>query len=237
MADPTVTEDAGARPASTRTAAGSTVTKRKAAAPPPSVVSRWSATPGRLVAMAVAVLVLGVGIGMVLQSGSSTRPSVNAVDVGFLQDMRTHHDQAVQMSLIYVSKADVNATLRQVATEILLGQQFENGAFVQLLDDASKPTVNDTDVAMAWMGMPMKPADMPGIASDADITSLRDAKGSAADHLFADLMIAHHEGGIDMAKYAKEHGHWGKVRSLSASIVTTQTGEVNDLTRIKGTLP
>jgi uncharacterized protein (DUF305 family) len=237
MAEPTVTDPADAPPARTRQGTGPSVTKRKATPPPAPATPRWSATPGRLVAMGVAVLVLGVGLGMVVQSGSGGRPSVNAVDVGFLQDMRTHHDQAVQMSLIFVSKSDVNATLRQVATEILLGQQFENGAFVQLLDDAGKPTVNDTDVAMAWMGMAMKPSDMPGIASDDDITTLRDAKGSAADHLFAALMIAHHEGGIDMAKYAKEHGHWGKVRSLSASIVITQTGEVNDLTRIQGTLP
>lgn len=236
MVDTTATERAGTQAGDRPTGTRSTVTKRKVTPPPPAEARSWTQTPARVVAMALAVLVLGVGLGMVLQSGPDARPSVKALDVGFLQDMRLHHDQAVQMSLVFVSKSGVNATLKQVAVEIMLGQQFENGAFVQLLDDAGKPTVNETDVAMGWMGMAMKPADMPGLASDDEIASLRTATGSAADHLFTDLMIAHHQGGIDMARYAQQHGKWGKVRSLAASIMTTQTGEVNDMTRIKGTL-
>ena len=232
MADTTATRSSDSGPA---------VTKRKASPQPPSPAARSQRgnglpQPGRLVAMATAILVLGIGLGMVAQSGAGARPSLNAVDVGFLQDMRTHHDQAVQMSLVFISKTDVNATLRQVAGEILLGQQFENGAFVQLLDDAGKPTVNDTGTAMGWMGMATSSTDMPGMATDDQIASLRDARGTAADRLFVQLMVAHHQGGIDMARYAQQHGRWGKVRSLSGSIITAQTGEINDLDRIKGTL-
>ncbi len=50
---------------------------------------------------------------------------------------------------------------------------------------------------MAWMGMPGPDSAMPGMAGDDDIRRLAESSGAAADQLFVDLMVAHHEGGID----------------------------------------
>ena len=36
-------------------------------------------------------------------------PDPNATDVGFLQDMRVHHEQAVQMSQIYLDRPETDA--------------------------------------------------------------------------------------------------------------------------------
>ena len=58
---------------------------------------------------------------------------------------------------------------------------------------------------MTWMNEPTPIDRMPGLASDADIDKLLASSGTDADKLFADLMIAHHQGGIHMAQYAVEH--------------------------------
>ena len=55
------------------------------------------------------------------------------------------------------------------------------------------------------------------------------ATGPAADQLFVDLMVAHHQGGIHMAEYAAQHARRADVRSLAAGMATAQRGEIVDL--------
>ena len=42
-------------------------------------------------------------------------------------------------------------------------------------------------------------------------------------------MIAHHEGGIHMAQYAVDHANVIEVRRFAYSMITGQTGEINEL--------
>ena len=76
------------------------------------------------------------------------------VDVGFLQDMRVHHEQAVLMSDIFLSRPDIDDQLVPVAQSIQFGQSIEIGIMLQLLRDMGAPTESDDGQAMAWMGMP-----------------------------------------------------------------------------------
>ena len=91
---------------------------------------------------------------------------MNAVDVGFLQDMHTHHDQAVTMSFIYLDKpaADQDPILRSIAKTIIDEQQYENGYMVGLLLDAGHQPANETGQVMAWMNEPLpdRPHARPG---------------------------------------------------------------------------
>ena len=105
----------------------------------------------------VALLFLGGSIGYFVTQRSERHPGAGSVDVGFLQDMRYHHDQATQMSLAYLQKpaAGQDPTLRTIAAEILLGQQLEAGAMVQLLHDYGQPDSNESGTGMAWMSMPL----------------------------------------------------------------------------------
>jgi uncharacterized protein (DUF305 family) len=202
-------------------------------------VSPWWHSPWRLVVMAVALLFLGGAIGYFVTTRKDQPPGAGSVDVGFLQDMRYHHDQAVQMSLTYLEKpaAEQDPVLRTIASEILLGQQLEAGAMVQLLHDYGQPDSNESGVGMAWMSMPVPIAQMPGMATADQLAALSAATGSAADRLYAQLMLDHHLGGIHMAQFAATHVKEKAVRVLAESDVKGQQGDVVELRQILQRLP
>jgi uncharacterized protein (DUF305 family) len=202
------------------------------------VEEAWWHSQWRLAVGAVALLFLGASFGYFVWGGDSgpSRPNAQSVDVGFLQDMSVHHDQAVKMAFIILDKPTetINATIRSIAYEIARGQQNEMGRMYQLLADWNRPTDSDSDTVMAWMGEPTPVERMPGLATDENLTQLRGAQGHDADLLFARLMIAHHQGGLHMASYAAEHGKTSQVRQLASGMVADQEGEVRELTKLMG---
>ena len=198
----------------------------------------WWMNPVNIVLLVVTAAVLMGAIGFVVgeQRGQSSN---NASDVGFLQDMRIHHEQAVNMGLIYLdaSSAAIDAeggspsrgTLRLIAREIIVNQSNESGRMVQLLRQFGANETNESDQVMAWMGEPTPLAQMPGYASDEQLVALRNARGAEADTLFAELMIAHHEGGVHMAEHVAMHGANDEVVALANSMVSSQQGEINEM--------
>jgi uncharacterized protein (DUF305 family) len=203
------------------------------------IVLPWWQNPITIVACVLAAALLFGAVGYMVGYRSG-EPSGNAVDTGFLQDMRYHHEQAVLMSRIYLatpstdgSGAESNSTLRLIASEIELSQQQETGRMVQMLRVLGEPEAADLDQqAMRWMGQPVPYDRMPGLASEAELTELGEASGPAADELFAKLMVAHHQGGIHMAEYAIEHGSNGEVQEMAESMITGQQFEIAEMARL-----
>ncbi len=199
----------------------------------------WWHAPWRLIVLAVALMFLGGAIGYFVTKRSEQPPGAGSVDVGFLQDMRYHHDQATQMSLTYLQKPSdqQDPVLRTIAAEILLGQQLESGAMVQLLHDYGQPDSNESGIGMAWMSMPVPIASMPGMATPDQIAALKAATGTAADRLFAQLMLDHHLGGVDMAEFAATRVKEKDVRVLAESMVKGQQSDIAELRLILQRLP
>lgn len=193
-----------------------------------TIVLSWWQNPVNVVALVVAALLAGGIVGWAI-ARSSQDVADDRVSVGFLHDMRVHHEQAVGMSLIYLDRPDTEPGLRTVARTIVMGQSIDIGRMIQLLRDAGQPEVSPSDDAMAWMGMAMSPTDMPGLASEADLDELAAAEGEAADQLFARLMIAHHQGGVEMATYAAEHAGSDEVAAMAASMASAQRSEVAEI--------
>ena len=196
----------------------------------------WWQNPLNFIALGLSMLILGAGIGYYLGDSSAT-PDKNKVDIGFLQDMRYHHDQAVQMAYYYrTSVADSLPRLDMIAEEILLSQQLESGRMVQLLRSFGAIEANDTGTAMGWMGHAMPIDEMDGLASQAELDSLAAATGDEASKIFATLMINHHKGGIAMAKYAIENASNNDVINMAKSMVKGQQAEVGELQAILDSL-
>jgi uncharacterized protein (DUF305 family) len=89
---------------------------------------------------------------------------------------------------------------------------------------------------MGWMGMPVPPAEMPGMATEQELELLRAARGRDADALFLQLMITHHRGAIHMASYAVDHADDADVRRLARRIVHNQQLEIEELQYTEGRL-
>lgn len=70
------------------------------------------------------------------------------------------------------------------------------------------------------------PTGMPGLATDQQLNRLRSLQGLARSRLFLELMLAHHEGGIPMARFAAKNARIHAVRRVASNIVLEQTKEV-----------
>jgi uncharacterized protein (DUF305 family) len=197
------------------------------------VVLSWWQHPVNVIGLVVAVALIGGMLGwLVRDTGVNERG--NGADVGFLHDMRAHHEQAVQMSYIFIGLHDTSPGLRTVAGSILVGQNIEIGRMIQMLRDMRQPEAAESDTAMAWMGMPTTQEQMPGMATAAELDELAASSGAAADELFVRLMVAHHEGGVHMAEEAVEDASLATVRSLARSIIVGQRGEIVEMQQLLG---
>jgi uncharacterized protein (DUF305 family) len=67
---------------------------------------------------------------------------------------------------------------------------------------------------------------MPGLATAEQIAELKSLTGADAEKLFLELMIAHHQGAIEMAEAVLDRTDVRVVRELATTIVNSQTGEI-----------
>lgn len=192
------------------------------------IVLPWWQHPVNIITLVVTAAILAGMVGwMVGDSGSKIRH--NEVDTGFLQDMRTHHEQAVLMGFIFRGLPDTDPGLRTIAAGIVRGQSLEVGRMVQLLRDLGETEANETDAAMTWMGMSSEVDQMPGMASDDELDQLGQLSGQDADRLFVALMSEHHVGGIEMADFAAENAATAEVRDMAAAMASAQRGEIIEM--------
>lgn len=181
-------------------------------------------------------------------SAGPTHPDTTSADAGFARDMQVHHTQAVEMSMIVRDKAD-DETLRAVAYDIVTTQQGQAGQMYAWLEEWGLPQ-STSEPQMAWMagasgehgGMDMGTSGsstgtaasmltpeglMPGMATRAQLDELRAAQGEDAERLYLNLMISHHEAGVDMAAAGAELAGTEQVRSLATKIQSGQQSEID----------
>ena len=157
-----------------------------------------------------------------------TSPGADSIDAGFSYDMSRHHAQAVEMAEL-VNGRTTDPEVGVLARDIALTQQYQIGEMRGWLDGWSLPATSFTE-PMAWMGMNMGGgAAMPGMATDAEMEALRDASSADVDAMFLELMIRHHQGGVEMATAAASTATTPYVRSLATSIVESQAAEVESM--------
>lgn len=174
-------------------------------------------------AFVAALVFLGAAAGY--WTGSDRPPGDGSADIGFLQDMILHHEQAVRISSTAVTEA-TEPVVRQFAREVLIFQQYEIGLMEGYLHRWQRPRVPDRDTVMAWMGHGTPAAQMPGLATDAQLEALERAEGRDVDAAFLRLMTVHHEGGVHMAEAAVRRVGDRVVRELAQKMVTNQGTEI-----------
>ena len=157
------------------------------------------------------------------------------VDVGFAQDMKVHHAQAVAMSAP-VHERSQDPEVAALALDILTTQQAQIGMMGGWLEQwgqtqaASGPT-------MAWMG---HSGPMPGMASQDELAALRTLPAGQLEEQYLRLMIRHHAGAVPMASYAATEGDDPSLVRLAGGMVSGQQAEIDlmqDLLVARGRAP
>jgi uncharacterized protein (DUF305 family) len=190
----------------------------------------------RSVAAAVAVLAL-LAAGAVVFFARTATPGDASPEAGFARDMAVHHAQAVEMSFT-VRDATDDESVRTLAYDIIVTQTAQRGIFMGWLQQWGLGQATERP-SMAWMtehghGTPAATGSgapaMPGMASAAELDRLRGLKGKEAEILFLQLMIRHHEGGVQMAEGLLRLSDREEVATMARHIVTGQSGEIKLMT-------
>jgi uncharacterized protein (DUF305 family) len=199
------------------------------AAPADRETDRGSRGPvwWQILAIVLVLCVVAGAIGWRVGQSDDTPPAADSVDVGFFYDMTAHHQQAIAMALIYLRNGN-DPLLLAIAKEIVQYQSSEIGMMNEYLSQWNRDG-NRPAKAMGWMQPPVDRDKMPGLATNAQMQQLENARGFELDNLFTQLMIEHHAGGVHMAAYAAEHAEKASTRRWAAQMDDGQRGEISEM--------
>lgn len=153
--------------------------------------------------------------------------SVDAADADFVEMMIPHHFQATVMGDMATSQAGSD-DIRAFAERISVEQDVEIG-MMQNWQTWNGLDVTEAESAYEMMlGMPMMVEQM-GMASPEEIAELSTSSGAEFDRLYLELMIAHHEGAIDMLVGVITDGSDEIMSGWATEMLTTQTWQVEEM--------
>lgn len=197
----------------------------------------------RIIAIALVALFVLVAV---FVAGRLTAPRVGtpsnvSAEAGFSRDMQTHHHQGVEMAMIIRDATDDPET-RLVAYDIATSQAGQAGQLYGYLTEWNLPQASP-EPSMTWMTratlagevhghdaaeaahVPGEP--MPGLATAEQMARLKSLTGVEAEKYFLELMIAHHEGALDMAEAILDRSDYRPVVALANGVVAAQTSEIS----------
>lgn len=168
--------------------------------------------------LAVVALILLVSTAFLLTSLLGERDSLspdndfNRADVMFMNMMIIHHDQAIEMAELAPNRTD-NENILKLSRNISKAQRAENEQMAEWLGEIGyqRPTNGHR---------------MAGMASQEQMQQLMDSEGSEFDQLFAELMITHHRGGIQMAQSFSQRGRNQELIEMEKQMIETQQKEI-----------
>ena len=195
----------------------------------------------------VALVLGGVVVGRLTAPGPAPSPGNTSAEAGFSRDMQTHHNQAVELSMIIYATTD-DDSIRSLSYDIATSQATQSGQMAGWLATWNLPATA-SEPSMTWMTRPVPdgaehdhatsafhtPGErMPGLATRDQIEQLQRATGADADELFLQLMIAHHRGGVEMAEAVLARSDEPVVDTLASSIVRAQSSEIGYMEGLLG---
>ncbi|WP_307845317.1 DUF305 domain-containing protein [Planomonospora sp. ID67723] len=201
----------------------------------------------RRTVLGVLLACLAVAAVLVLAVGRSGEPTDASAEAGFARDMAVHHAQAVKMSFI-ARDGSTDDPFRLLAYDIIVTQTAQRGMFMGWLQQWELDQSGERP-SMAWMAghghggtaaPSTAPGAMPGMASEEELKRLREATGKEQEILFLQLMIRHHEGGVQMAEALLKLSERDEVATMARHIVDGQSGEIKlmtDMLRQRGAQP
>lgn len=159
----------------------------------------------------------------------------NDADVSFATDMIQHHAQALSMVDLTVDRT-LDPEVQQLAEAIREAQGPEIETMTDWLQDWDEEvpeTMRDhvnSDDGMESMG----DSDMPGMMSGDDFTQLEDASDADFETMWLEMMVAHHEGAVEMAEAEQSDGQFKDAVDLAGNVVESQSAEIDQMKALLG---
>lgn len=157
-------------------------------------------------------------------SDTSSTVTANDADEMFVTMMIPHHQQAIEMADIVLTKDGLDPRVAELAQQIKDAQGPEIDRMLGWLDDWGIDYNPDPMVGMDHGSMGADGSD--GMMSEEDMTALENAEATEASRLFLEQMVVHHEGAIDMARTALEDAQNPDVLALAQQVIDDQTLEI-----------
>jgi uncharacterized protein (DUF305 family) len=154
--------------------------------------------------------------------GDTQSSDLASADVMFLQMMIPHHQQAIEMSGIAVTRSQ-NPELLALAKDIAAAQSAEIITMKKWLTDAG------ASQEMGQMGQ--MDHDMSGMLSAEDLVKLESASGKEFDQLWLQGMTGHHDGAIDMVDMIKNAKN-AEVKAFGLRIIADQSAQIEQMKKM-----
>ncbi|ACU36005.1 DUF305 domain-containing protein [Actinosynnema pretiosum subsp. pretiosum] len=148
------------------------------------------------------------------------------VDLGYVARMITHHRQALAMTELAPERAG-NDVVRRIASRI----HDVQGPEIQAMESWQRQ-YGQVGEAHGHVGGVEDHGGMPGMATERQLAELAAAKGADFDRLFVRLMVAHHEGALEMALEQLSEGTDVRVEEMANDVVATQSVEIERMRAI-----
>ncbi|MBE0010161.1 MULTISPECIES: DUF305 domain-containing protein [unclassified Arthrobacter] len=160
------------------------------------------------------------------EPGTEVSAEHNEADVMFAQMMIPHHQQAVEMSEMMLTKNDVSSDVVDLATQIkdAQGPEIETmTGWLEAWDEPVEPEGGMEGHDMGSMG------GMDGMMDADQMADLESAEGDDAARMFLESMTEHHNGAVDMAQEEIDNGENPEAIALAETIVETQQAEIQEM--------
>ncbi len=156
-------------------------------------------------------------------ASTSARAGFNEADVMFAQMMIPHHAQAVEMSELAETRA-ADPEIKELARSIKAAQDREIAMM--------RGWLQAWGASEASMGEGHGGHGMPGMMTEEDMAELEASQGGVFDRRFAEMMIEHHEGALEMARTELSRGANADAKELAERIIATQQAEIDQMKAI-----
>ncbi|GAA4971267.1 DUF305 domain-containing protein [Pseudonocardia tropica] len=175
--------------------------------------------------------------------GAAVSTEHNQADIAFAQGMIPHHRQAVEMSKLATDRAGSD-DVRGLATEIEQAQGPEIAQMQTFLttwgapasggmpgmDQGGMSGMDHGGMSQGGMGQ----GGMGGMMTPDQMRQLEQADGDDFDRMFLEMMIAHHEGAVQMAETELAGGINPEAKALAQKIIDAQQAEIGQMRGLLG---
>lgn len=167
----------------------------------------------------------GDGHGAAHGGGKGAGKSGNAADVSFAKGMIPHHRQALEMARLAPSRAS-SGEVKSLAEAIAGAQEPEIRTMSGWLKTwGEKVPAESSGGGHSGHGGHA----MHGMMTPEQMKDLEDGSGKKFDEAFLKMMVAHHEGAVEMARTQESKGSYKPAKDMARDIKRSQTEEIEKM--------